>query len=84
MSAYLPYAARVRTLLSLLDVGSLAFVLWLSHWIRFNPAMRVPKLWHLLTECRVGTLFLPTRISITRPAWARCAHPTKLKTLIFL
>ena len=48
MSAYIPYTARVRTLLSLLDVGGLSLAVWIAHQIRFTPSMRGPKLIALL------------------------------------
>ena len=50
MSAYIPYTARVRTLLSLLDVGGLSLAVWIAHQIRFSPSMRGPKLIELIDD----------------------------------
>lgn len=68
MSAYLPYAARVRTLLSLFDTSSLACVLWLAHWLRFNPSMRGLKLRELLENPGLLVWMLVTGLALAAAA----------------
>lgn len=50
MSAYLPYAARIRTILLILDVLGLGFALWLAHTLRFNPMVRSEKITEQLSN----------------------------------
>lgn len=49
MSAYLPHAARLRTLLSLLDITGMMIAVWLAHLLRFRPVIREAK-WQELLE----------------------------------
>lgn len=49
MSAYLPHAARLRTLLSLLDSAGMVLAVWLAYALRFKPASRADK-WQELLE----------------------------------
>lgn len=55
MSAYLPHAARIRTLLSLSDSVGLALAVWLAFSIRFVPRVRELKWEQLWTH--PGILF---------------------------
>lgn len=49
MSAYLPHAARIRTLLSLSDTLGLGLAVWLAFSIRFAPTIRDLK-WEQLLQ----------------------------------
>lgn len=50
MSAYLPHAARLRTVLSVLDAASLVVVIWVAHGLRFGPGIRAAKLQELVAQ----------------------------------
>jgi exopolysaccharide biosynthesis polyprenyl glycosylphosphotransferase len=49
MSSYLPHAARLRTLLSLLDTAAMVAAVWLAYTLRFKPSLRATK-WDELLE----------------------------------
>ncbi len=49
MSAYLPYTARLRTFLVLLDAAGIALAIWSAHLLRFPEATRAVK-WRQLLD----------------------------------
>ncbi len=50
MSAYLPYTARLRTILILADSIGLALAVYLAHHLRFDPLWRAQKTGELLAS----------------------------------
>ncbi len=50
MSAYLPHAARLRTVLSLTDTVALLLSIWAAHGLRFFPGVRTVKLQELAAQ----------------------------------
>ena len=64
MSAYLPQAARLRTLLSLFDLIGMAVAVWLAHQVRFQPVVRGDKWDSLLAYPGFLVLALFTGLSL--------------------
>ncbi|MCP3962468.1 MAG: exopolysaccharide biosynthesis polyprenyl glycosylphosphotransferase [bacterium] len=50
MSAYLPYAARLRTFLAFADMFAMIAAVWLAHLVRFPPGIRAEKWSQLLAS----------------------------------
>ena len=68
MSAYLPHASRVRSLLSLSDALSLALAVWLAYGVRFREGVRSAKWEELLSQPGFVILALLTGLSLSAAA----------------
>ena len=76
MSAYLPHAARLRTLLALSDQSALVLAIWSAYELRFLPRIRAEK-WDQLLE-NPGLLIWALVAGFTLTAAAELYEPEVL------